>query len=137
MKKNKVLKKHNGNGLRGNNKVIELSKGKPRKEEEKFFITFSDTQLSAVLLLILADTFLVQGVIRYLESLGKINLIRPWLIIVLLSLFFLVSCVVVLTIGGIISPLKYKRKLNIISFISFILGVLLFLASLFVIIVLI
>ncbi|MCG2720029.1 MAG: hypothetical protein L6266_04860, partial [Nanoarchaeota archaeon] len=72
-----------------------------------------------------------------LESLGKISLIKPWLIMVLLSLFFLVTCVVVLTIGGIVSPLKYKRKLNMISFISFILGVLLFLASLFLIIVLI
>ncbi|MBU2589627.1 MAG: hypothetical protein KKB39_02570 [Nanoarchaeota archaeon] len=129
--------KKRGNNLKHNNNVIELAKGKPRKEEEKFFITFSDTQLTAVLLLILADTFLVQGVIRYLESLGKISLIKPWLIMVLLSLFFLVTCVVVLTIGGIVSPLKYKRKLNMISFISFILGVLLFLASLFLIIVLI
>ncbi len=39
--------------------VIELAKGKTRDEEQKFFVQFSDRQLTAVLLLILADTFLV------------------------------------------------------------------------------
>ena len=114
-----------------NDKVTELVKGKPRKEEEKFYVTFSETQLSAVLLLILADTFLVQGVVKFLELTGDIASIRPWLIMVLLSLFFLVLCVVSITVGGVISPLKYKRNINLASFLSFIIGVLLFIVSLF------
>jgi len=112
-------------------KVIELAKGKPRKEEEKFYVRFSDTQLNAILLLILADTFFVQGIVKYLEIVGKISSIRPWLVIILLSLFFLVFCVVALTISGVVSPLKIKRLANLVSFGSFILGVVLFLVSLF------
>lgn len=124
-------RKKRSRNSRKNDKVTELVKGKPRKEEEKFYVTFSETQLSAVLLLILADTFLVQGVVKFLELTGDIAAIRPWLIIVLLSLFFLVLCVVSITVGGVISPLKYKRNINLASFLSFIIGVLLFVVSLF------
>lgn len=110
-------------------KVIELVKGKPRPEEERFFAKFSETQLTAVLLLILAATFLVQGIIRYFEHLDKMDYLRPWFILVLLSLVFLVSSVVSITLGGIVSPLKIKRALNLTSFSTFITGFILFLVS--------
>jgi len=120
-----------------NKKVIELSKDKDRKEEEEFFTRFSGTQLNAVLLFILADTFFVQGVTRYMELINSVAFIKPWLILIISSLFFFVTSVVSITVCGIISPLKTKRKINIISFGTFVMGVVLFLASLFFLLMLI
>jgi len=110
--------------------MIELIKGKPRNEEEKFFVTFSETQLNAILLVVLAATFLVQGILRYLEISDNSYLIRPWLIITLFSLVFLVSSVVLIALGGVTSPLRLKRLFNLVSFLAFMLGFFLFLGSL-------
>lgn len=116
--------------------IIELATSKTRKKEEKLFTQFSGTQLNAVLLLILADTFLVQGVIQYLEIIES-DFIRPWFILIFLSLFCLVFSVVFLTLGGVIAPLRGKRIMNLISFYTFIMGVAFFLLSLFLLLVVI
>jgi hypothetical protein len=113
-----------------NKKITELAKGKPRKEEEKFFIKFSGIQLNAVLLLILSATFLVQGAVNYLQFINRLEAIRPWLFSAILSLFFLVLSVIAITAGSVIFPLKTKRRVNLISFGTFITGVILFLVSL-------
>ena len=112
-------------------KVIEFVKKKTRESEERFFIKFSDTQMNAVLLIILSATFLVQGIVRYLEITDQVPLLRPWFILVLTALIFLVLSVVTLAVGGILSPLKVKRRTNMLSFLAFLIGFLLFLASLF------
>jgi hypothetical protein len=112
-------------------KFTELTKGKPRKREEKFFARFSGVQLTAILLIILAATFMVQGVERYLEAVGKLEFLNPWLILIILSMILLTSSVGSITLGGVVSPLKLKRNLNLVSFITFTLGFVLFLASLF------
>jgi len=112
-------------------KVTELSRGRPRKEEERFFLQFSETQMTAVMLFVLADTFFVQGVVRYLELTKGIMFIKTWLILIVLSLFFFVSSVVSITVGGVVCPLNIKRKINLISFGTFLAGVILFLTSLF------
>ena len=109
---------------------IELMKGKPRTEEEKFYARFSETQLNAVLLIILAATFMVQGMVKYLEVVGKFEFMKSWFTLILLALIFLVSSVVSISLGGIVSPLKYKREINLFSFSTFILGFIIFLISL-------
>ncbi len=110
--------------------AIELMKGKPRKEEERFSVRFTGTQLNAVLLIILASTFLVQGIVRYLEIVNKVEYLRIWFFMILLAMFFLSSSVISITMGNIVSILKMKRKMNLISFGTFILGFFLFLLSL-------
>ncbi|NCO11144.1 hypothetical protein CO038_00215 [Candidatus Pacearchaeota archaeon CG_4_9_14_0_2_um_filter_39_13] len=125
-----IKKSKNHNHKRREEKMIELIKGKPRNEEEKFFVTFSETQLNAILLVVLAATFLVQGILRYLEISDNSYLIRPWLIITLFSLVFLVSSVVLIALGGVTSPLRLKRLFNLVSFLAFMLGFFLFLGSL-------
>ena len=114
-----------------NDKVIELSKLKPRAEEEKFFAKFSSTQLNAILLLILSATFMIQGITTYLEAIQHAEFIRVWFIIIILSLIFLVASVVSITLVGIVAPLKLKRRLEQISFGNFIMGFIFFMASLF------
>ena len=111
-------------------KTIEIVKGKPRKEEEKFDVQFSEKQSNAILLIILAATFLVQGVVRYLEFLDKLSFVKPWLVLIILSLIFLTLSIVSINVGGIIAPLRMKRKMNLISFGSFVIGFLLFFGSL-------
>ncbi len=116
---------------RGDKKIaLELMKGKPRNEEEKFSLRFSDTQLNAVLLIILASTFLVQGIVRYFELIDKIEYLRLWFYIILIGMFFLSTSVITITLGNIVSILKTKRKINLISFSTFIMGFLFFLLSL-------
>jgi hypothetical protein len=116
--------------VKNDDKVSELSKQKPRDEEEKFFAKFSETQLNAILLLILSATFMIQGITTYLEAIQHAEFIRIWFISIILSLIFLVASVVSIAIGGIVAPLKFKRSLEKISFGNFILGFLFFMASL-------
>jgi len=111
-------------------KLIEIAKGKPRKEEEKFFLGFSERQLTAVLLIILAATFLVQGTIRYLEAVGKIEILSKWITIILSAIILLTLSIVSITLSGVLAPLRTKRIFNILSFITFILGFIIFLAAL-------
>ncbi len=117
-------------GKNRNKLSIELTKVKPREEQEKFFVRFSKTQVNAVLMIILSATFLVQGIVRYLDIVGKIEFLRPWFILVLLAMISLVTSVVIINLEGIVCSLKNKRKLNLISFNTFILGFVLFLLSL-------
>ena len=118
-------------------KVIELAKGKPRKEEEKFFVNFSERQLTAVLLIVLAATFLVQGTIRYLDAINKLYMLENWFPLVLSSVVFLAISVLGITVGGITAPLKMKRVINEISFFSYVLGFFIFLASLIILILIV
>ena len=112
-------------------KVMELSNDKTREEEERFYDRFSARQLNAVLLLILATTFLVQGIMNYLEMFGMTQFVKPWLTWILFSLLLLISSVVTITLGGILFPLKAKREINIVSFITFIFGFIFFIVALF------
>lgn len=117
-------------GKNNKEKVTEITKLKPRVEEEKFFTLLSGTQLTAILLIILASTFLVQGVISYLEAVDKLEFLRPWFLLILCSLILLTTSVVSTTTSAIISPLKLKRTMNLISFHTFLFGFVLFLISL-------
>lgn len=114
---------------RGPEKVIELTQGKPRQEEEKFLIQFSGTQLNAVLLIILSATFLVQGILTFLEATGKLEFIKPWFVMILVAILFLIMSVVSITLGGVLAPLRMKREVSLVSFISFMLGFVMFFAS--------
>lgn len=127
----KTVKNHN------HNTVIEISKGKPRQEEEKFFIEFSERHINAVLLVILASTFLVQGVTRYLESIGRTAYLSEWFSLAISSIAVLTFSVVFIVVSGVLSMLKFKRLMNILGFISFLIGFLLFLASLIFILVIV
>lgn len=112
-------------------KVVEMSKGKSREEEEKFYEKFSHTQLNAVLLIILASTFLVQGIMNYLQIMNMTHFLKPWLTWIFISLVFLVTSVLSVVVGGVLFPLKVKREINIFSFATFVLGFVFFLVSLF------
>ena len=115
---------------RKNKQPIELAQTKTKKEEEKFFIDFSERQISAVLLLVLIATFLVQGVIKYLEFSNKTQFIEPWFNLIIYSLIFLLLSVFIITVSGVISILKFKRLINITSFLAFLIGFIMFLYSL-------
>ena len=112
-------------------KIIELSKSKPRDVQEKFSSKFSRTQLNVVSLIILGATFLVQGIIRYLEFFDKMQYIKPWFMIILFTMIFLVLSVIAISFENVFSPLKFKRLANMTGFIFFILGFFMFLLSLF------
>ncbi|MBD3360703.1 hypothetical protein GF366_02785 [Candidatus Peregrinibacteria bacterium] len=111
-------------------KVFEFWKGKTRTEEEKFSEHFSEVQLNSILLLILGATFLVQGIISYLKLIGEAEYIRPWFTVILVALMMLVFSVILVTLGWVLSPLKLKRSVNLLSFLLFVIGSIVFLASL-------
>ncbi len=115
---------------RKKNEMIELSQGKSRKEEEQFLTQFSGNQLNAVLLIVLSATFIVQGVLRYLEAIDKLGAAKVWFFIVIMSFFFLISSVVTIILSNVLAPLRSKRHMSVISFVSFLVGVLFFFSSL-------
>jgi hypothetical protein len=123
-------KKHPGRKKGQHNEVIELNQGRPRKEQEEYILELSGTQLNAVLLIILAATFIVQGMIRYLEAVNKLGQVRPWFIVVISSFFFLISSVVSVILSNVLAPLRMKREMSVVSFVTFLIGVLLFFGSL-------
>ncbi len=113
-------------------KLTEITKCRTRTEEEKFYVKFSETQLNAVLLLILGNTFFVQGASKFLENnLLSQGAMKLWFIVVIVSLLFLVFSVVTITLGGVLNHLKLKRIFNLLSFMFFVLGIFLFIGSLF------
>jgi len=118
-------------------KVIQLLKGRRKKEQEKSFMQFSGLQLNAVLLFVLADTFFVQGVVRYLELTNTMAFVRTWLLLILISLFLFVVSVVLITMSNIINLTSLKRRINMVGFLFFVFGVILFLSSLFFLIMII
>jgi hypothetical protein len=108
---------------------MEIVERKPRQEEEKFFFVFSKTQLSAVTVMLLASTFLVQGIMQFLEYIGKIEFIKPWFAVIVSSILFLTLSVVLITLDGVIKPIKIKTKINVAAFVTYLVGFLIFLAS--------
>ena len=122
--------KKNKNPIKNSSEMIELNKTMPRAQEEQFLFQFSTTHHNAVLLIVLCATFIVQGVLRYLETMDKMNFVRPWFIIVILSLIFLITSVVTVIFSNVLSPLKTKRELSVLSFVLFVLGFMLFFTSL-------
>lgn len=117
-------------------KITEITVTRSRADEERFYTHFSETQLNAVLLLILGNTFFVQGASKFIDSFGfDSTSTKIWLLVMVSSLLFLVLSVGTITIGGIMSRLRIKRTFNLLSFIFFILGIGLFISSLLYIIV--
>ena len=110
--------------------MIELNQAKPRAEEEQYLFQFSTNHHNAVLLIVLCATFIVQGVLRYLETMDKLDFIKPWFMIVILSLLFLITSVSLVILSGVLAPLKFKRETSLLSFIFFSIGSLLFFSSL-------
>ena len=116
------------------NKVLEITKGKSKKEQEKFFVEFSERQLNAILLVVLISTFLIQGAIKYLEFLGKEIIIKQWFSLILIAILFLLSSVITISLSGIMSQLKIKRYINMISFVTFLTGFSIFIYSIVILI---
>ena len=110
--------------------MIELNQTKPRAEEEQYLFQFSTNHHNAVLLIVLCATFIVQGVLRYLETMDKLDFIKPWFMIVILSLLFLITSVSLVILSGVLAPLKFKRETSLLSLIFFTIGSLLFFSSL-------
>lgn len=115
-------------------KLIEISKAKPKKEEQKFSIAFSETQMTAITLIILASTFLAQGIIKYLEYVNKMYVTTLWFKLILIAIMFLIISVLTITLDMIISPIKFKRIIKFVAFSTFIIGFITFLISLIIII---
>lgn len=122
-------KKKNGDA------VLEVSRGKRREKQEKFFVSFSGIQVNVVTLFILASTFLITGLIKYTEVIG-LNQTRQWLSTLILSIMFFTISVFFTLLSGIFYPLKFKRWADIFSFISFLLGAAVFFLSLVMILLL-
>lgn len=111
--------------------LTEITKPKNRVDEDKFYEKFSETQLNAVLLLILGNTFFVQGATKFIESLALGDFsARVWFTTSIASILALILSVSFIAIGGVLSQLKFKRIFNLLSFSLFLLGILLFIGSL-------
>jgi|GEM_PF-1893046 len=103
---------------------------KTPEEERTFFVNFSKTQLNTVLVLILAATFLVQGVGSFFEGDSSLELFDQWFGMVSMALLFLVLSVVSISVNTIVSTTRFKRKINLISCITFFAGFFFFVGSL-------
>ncbi|MFW5852621.1 MAG: hypothetical protein ACOCUR_01190 [Nanoarchaeota archaeon] len=112
------------------NEMIELNKTLPRAKEEEYLVQFSTTHHNAVLLIVLCATFIVQGVLRYLETMNRLNYVKPWFVMVLLALMFLITSVATIILSSVLAPLKFKRGMGLLSFFFFVGGFILFFASL-------
>jgi len=111
--------------------ITEISQAKTRSDEERFYVKFSETQLNAVLLLILANTFFVQGAARFIEQVSlAASSAKMWFFTSVTSLLLLILSVGMITFGGVMAGLKIKRVFNMLSFLFFLLGISLFVFSL-------
>tara|TARA_Y100000034_G_C6864695_1_gene393954 strand:+ start:552 stop:923 length:372 start_codon:yes stop_codon:yes gene_type:complete len=113
------------------NKILEASKIKTKKEEEKFSFQFSGVQLNAVLLFILSATFLLSGASKLTEILGISNT-NVWLFLTVLSILILTLSVFSTILGNAIAVSKTKSLYNVLSLILFLLGAIVFFVSLIV-----
>jgi len=111
-------------------KLLEVAQVKPKKEGEKFAFQFSGVQLNAILLFILAATFLVSGASKLTEILGSNGSIRIWLFFTILSILILTLSVFSTILGNAVAVAKTKRFYNVISLILFLLGAIIFFVSL-------
>ncbi len=118
-------------------KIITIAKTKPRTKEEKFSLNFSNTQLNSILLIILSATFLMQGIVRYFDLIHKVENIKTWFSLALITLIFLVCSIILISLGSILNPLKAKRFFNFLSYMAFVVGFCLFLTSLIYLLVII
>lgn len=82
-------------------------------------------------MLILGNTFFVQGATKFIESLALGDFsARVWFTTSIASILALILSVSFIAIGGVLSQLKFKRIFNLLSFSLFLLGILLFIGSL-------
>ncbi|MEK6853019.1 MAG: hypothetical protein AABX59_04015 [Nanoarchaeota archaeon] len=105
--------------------IFELDHKKPGREGERFFMQFSIVQLNAVLLFIFSSSFLINGAPRFID-----NIPNSWFLILVLSVALFTISALALTLEGAVTPSSFKRKLNVTSLYTFVLGVILFLFSL-------
>jgi hypothetical protein len=111
-------------------KVLEVSQIKPKKEEVKFAFQFSGVQLNAVLLFILAATFLVSGASKLGEIINNYVVIRIWLFFTIFSILVLTMSVFTTILGNAVAAPKSKRFYNMLSLTLFLLGAIVFFVSL-------
>jgi len=111
-------------------KLLEVAKIKTKKEEEKFGFQFSGVQLNAVLLFILAATFLISGASKIIDLTSNQVIIELWIFFTILSILILTLSVFSTIIGNAIAILKVKRFYNTISLVLFLLGAVIFFVSL-------
>lgn len=111
-------------------KILEAAQVKPKKEEEKFAFQFSGVQLNAILLFILAATFLVSGASKLTEIIGSSHVVNIWLFFTILSILILTLSVFSTILGNAISVAKTKRFYNVLSLVLFLLGAIVFFVSL-------
>jgi hypothetical protein len=113
-----------------NKNFLEVSKLKPIKEEEKFAFQFSSVQLNAILLFILAATFLISGASKLADLVSDHTIVKIWLFFTILSILILTLSVFTTIIGNAVAIKKAKRVYNGISLILFLLGAVVFFVSL-------
>ena len=111
-------------------KMLEVSKVKPKKEEAKFVFQFSGVQLNAILLFILAATFLVSGAAKLNDILKNPIVIKIWLFFTILSILILTLSVFLTILGNAMAIPKTKRFYNSVSLILFLFGAVIFFVSL-------
>ena len=108
-------------------KALEIAKKTTREKHERFFIQFSDVHMNAVLLFILAGTFLTAGVVNYASLTGEVEAVGNWLVLIIIAILSFTASVSSITLSSVFRPLKIKRILEIISFIGFLFGAIMFL----------
>jgi magnesium-transporting ATPase (P-type) len=125
MKKNKVGRKK---GIP--NKILEITQTKNRNEEDNYISNFAKSHQNSVLIIILSATFLLQGVMKFMEYIGKIDNMKIWFILIISALIPLTLSVVTLTLDQAFTPLGMKRKLGLTSLVMFLAGFGIFLIAL-------
>jgi len=111
-------------------KILEASQVKPKKEEQKFSFEFSGVQLNAILLFILAATFLVSGASKLGEIIGNLSIIKVWLFFTILSILILTLSVFATILSNAFSVARMKRFYTLGSLVLFLLGAIMFFVSL-------
>ena len=115
---------------RGN--LLEISRIKTEKEEEKFDFQFSGVQLNSIMLFMLGATFLISGSNKIGEIVGDLDVIKIWLFFTILSILILTLSVFMTMIGNALAVQKIRRFYNIMSLLLFLLGAVVFFVSLIV-----
>lgn len=113
-------------------KILEVSQIKPKREEQKFVFEFSSVQLNAILLFILAATFLVSGASKLGDIIGASYVIKAWLFFTILSILILTLSVFTTMLGNALAMQKMKRFYNLLSVLLFMIGAVIFFVSLIV-----
>ena len=112
------------------NSLLEISKIKNEKEEEKFDFQFSGVQLNAIMMFILGATFLISGANKLSEMVKDSNVIKLWMFFTILSILVLTLSVFMTMIGNALAIQKVRKFYNIFSLLLFLLGAVVFFVSL-------